>query len=88
MKLPARAGGRNGRYGTNVEYDRITHKYYVTNNGKRITGGFSTREAAEAKKQSLKRTLIQFQKTNNMLLMTEANHTVRLHCFVFLSIYL
>ncbi len=50
MKLPARAGGRNGRYGTNVEYDRITHKYYVTNNGKRITGGFSTREAAEAKK--------------------------------------
>ena len=25
-------------------------KYYVTNNGKRITGGFSTREAAEAKK--------------------------------------
>lgn len=50
MKLPARAGGRNGKYGTNVEYDRTTHKYYVTNNGKRITGGFSTREAAEAKK--------------------------------------
>ena len=50
MKLPAKGGGRNGKYSTNVEYDRTTHKYYVTNNGKRITGGFSTREAAEAKK--------------------------------------
>lgn len=56
MKLPARGGGGAGSYETH--YDSTTHTYYVIDTTKpqgqqRVSGGYKTRQEAEAEKTRL-----------------------------------
>ena len=54
MKLPARAGGRNGKYGAHVEYDRTTHRWYVVNDKKeKLAGPYPTEAQATSKKNQM-----------------------------------
>lgn len=54
MKLPAKGGGRNGKYGAHVEYDRTTHRWYVVNDKKeKLAGPYPTEAQATSKKNQM-----------------------------------
>lgn len=54
MKLPAKGGGRNGKYGAHVEYDRTTHRWYVVNDKKEeLAGPYPTEAQATSKKNQM-----------------------------------